>query len=163
MSAFLLSQIIVTVAMVFDFLSFQYRARKKTFLCLIVSATLISAHYFLLGNIAAGTIGTLTTIRFMVCYHTTDKRFLLLFMALNTVLLFFTYRSAIDLIIFSGSMIFMIGNFQQNNKCMRLLMVLGTSLVLSYNILIASPMAVVLEAMFLASNLIGYYRHYIRQ
>jgi len=163
MSFFLLSQILVTIAIIFDFLSFQYKARKKTYLCLIISASLICAHYFLLGNVAAGTLVALTVLRFIVCYYTTDKRFLLLFMGLNVISIFFTYQSAIDLIIFTGSMIFMIGNFQKNNKLMRILMVIGTSLVLSYNIIIASPMAVVLEGLFLISNFIGYYRHYIRK
>ncbi|MBK1663513.1 hypothetical protein CKO10_03215 [Rhodospirillum rubrum] len=162
MSYFLLSQIFVTIAILFDFLSLQYKARKKTYLCLIISASLICVHYFLLGNLAAGTLVALTVIRFIVCYYTTNKGFLLLFMLLNVVSIFLTYQSAIDLIIFTGSMIFMIGNFQKNNKLMRILMMIGTSLYLSYNIIIASPMAVVLEGLFLVSNFIGYYRHYVK-
>lgn len=162
MSSFLISQILVTIAIVFDFLSFQYRAREGTYLCLIVSASLICAHYFLLGNVAAGTLVAFTVLRFVVCYYTTDKRFLLMFMALNVVSIFFIYQSEIDLMIFIGSMIFMIGNFQENNKLMRILMMIGTSLYLCYNIIIASPMAVVLEGLYLVSNFIGYYRHYIR-
>ena len=46
----------MTIAMGFDFLSLQYKKREHTFLCLIVSASFISAHYFLLGKIAAGVI-----------------------------------------------------------------------------------------------------------
>lgn len=83
-------------------------------------------------------------------------------MALNVVSILFIYQSEIDLIIFIGSMIFMIGNFQDNNRLMRILMMIGTSLYLCYNIIIASPMAVVLEGLYLVSNFIGYYRHYIR-
>ncbi|WP_170244944.1 YgjV family protein [Pararhodospirillum oryzae] len=162
MSSFLLSQIFVSIAILFDFMSFQYKERKKTYFCLIISASLICIHYFLLGNIAAGTIVALTVCRFVVCYYTTNKQFLILFLFLNFVSIFFTYQSSIDLIIFAGTMIFMIGNFQKNNKTMRILMMIGTSSYIYYNILIESPMAVVLEGLFLTSNIIGYYRHYIR-
>ncbi len=162
MSPFLLSQVLVTVAILFDVLSFQYKARKNTYFCLIISASLVCAHYFLLDNVAAGTLVALTAVRFIVCYYTTDKRFLMLFLILNVIATFYTYQSAYDLIIFIGNIIFMIGNFQNNNKLMRVLMMIGTSLYLSYNIIIASPMAVVLEGLFLVSNFIGYYRYYIR-
>jgi hypothetical protein len=163
MSFYLLSQILVAIAIIFDFLSFQYKARKHTYLCLVISASLVCVHYFLLGNVAAGTLCAVAVLRFTACYYTTDKRLLLIFMGLNVISILSTYQSAIDLIIFTGSMIGMIGNFQKNNKIMRILMMIGTSLVLSYNIIIVSPMAVVLEGLFLISNTIGYYRHYIRR
>lgn len=160
---FFLSQILVAIAIIFDCLSFQYKARKKTYLCLIISALLVCIHYFLLGNVAAGTLCAVTVLRFIACYYSTDKRLLLLFMGLNVISIFSTYQAAIDLIIFTGSMIGVTGNFQKNNKLMRVFMMIGTSLVLSYNIIIFSPMAVVLEGLFLISNFIGYYRHYIRK
>lgn len=160
-TSFLISQIIVLIAMGFDFLSLQYKERKYTFLCLIVSASLISAHYFLLGRIAAGVIVFFSVLRFITCYFTTNKKYLFIFIGLNTISLFFTYKDAYDLIIYAGLIIFIIGNFQEDNKRMRKLMMVGTSIVLIYNIIIFSPMGAVVEGSFLLSNFIGYYRHYI--
>ena len=146
----------------FDFLSLQFKKREYTYLCLIVSASLISTHYFLLGRVAAGGIAFLAILRFITCYFTTEKKYMFIFIALNTFSLFFTYKEGFDSIIYVGSIIFIIGNFQENNKLMRKLMMAGTSLMFLYNIIILSPMGSVVEGSFLISNFIGYYRHYLK-
>ncbi len=160
--AFILSQILMLIAAGTDFLSLQYKKREYTFLCLIISATLISAHYFLLNKVAAGVIVLISVLRFITCYFTTNKKYLLIFIALNTISLFFTYTEIYDLIIYTGILIFMIGNFQKDNRLMRKIMMVGTSIILLYNIIIFTPMGVVLEGTFLISNFLGYYRHYIK-
>jgi hypothetical protein len=160
---FILSQIAMFVAMFFDFLSLQFKARKKTFLCLIVSASLISTHYFLLGKIAAGVIVFISILRFITCYFTTNKKYLFIFIGLNTISLFFTYKELADLLFYSGLFIFIIGNFQANNKLMRKQMMIGTSIIVLYNVIILSPMGIIAEGTFLISNFIGYYRHYIKK
>lgn len=159
---FIISQVTITIATGFDFLSLQYKKREYTFLCLIVSASLISTHYFLLGKIAAGVIVSISVLRFITCYFTTNKKYLFIFIALNTISLFFTYAEPTDLIIYVGLIIFIVGNFQEDNKLMRKLMMVGTSFIVLYNIIIFSPMGVVAEGVFLMSGFIGYYRHYVR-
>lgn len=161
--AFIISQIAMVIAMGFDFLSLQYKKREYTFLCLIISASLISTHYFLLNKIAAGVIVFFSVLRFVTCYFTTNKKFLLIFIGLNSISLFFTYVEIYDLVFYGGLIIFMIGNFQENNKLMRKLMMVGTSIILLYNVIIFSPMGTIAEGTFLISNFIGYYRHYIKR
>ena len=68
-----------------------------------------------------------------------------------------------DLIIYIGLTIFIIGNFQKNDQLMRKQMMIGTFLVIFYNIFIFSPMGIVAESVFLIGNITGYYRHYIRK
>lgn len=160
--SFIISQVAMFIAMGFDFLSLQFKKREYTFLCLIVSASFISAHYFLLNRIAAGVIVFFSVLRFITCYFTTNKKYLFIFIALNTISLFFTYKDIYDLIIYFGLVIFIIGNFQADNKLMRKLMMVGTSIITLYNIVIFSPMGVIAEGIFLLSNFIGYYRHYVR-
>jgi hypothetical protein len=161
--AFIISQIAMFIAMGFDFLSLQYKKREYTFLCLIISASLISAHYFLLNRIAAGVIVFFSVLRFITCYFTTNKKYLFIFILLNTISLFFTYKEIYDLIIYVGLVIFITGNFQKDNKLMRKLMMVGTSILIIYNGIIFSPMGIIAESSFLISNFIGYYRHYIRK
>ena len=161
--AFIISQIAVSIAIIFDFLSLQYKKREYTFICLVISASLISAHYFLLGKIAAGIIVLFSVLRFGTCYFTTDKRLMFLFIALNAGSLFFTYTELYDFIIFLGVLFIIIGNFQADNRLMRKLMMVGTSIVLIYNIIVVTPMGIVAEGLFLGSNFLGYYRHYIRK
>ncbi len=159
---FILSQIAMFLAMGFDFLSFQYKKREHTFLCLIISAVLISAHYFLLSKIAAGLIVSLSLLRFITCYFTTNKNYLFLFIIINTIALFFTYKVMTDLIIYTASIVMTIGNFQTDNRFMRKIMMVGTSLFIIYNSIIFSPMGIIAESSFLVSNFVGYYRHYVK-
>jgi len=159
---FVISQIAMLIAIVFDFLSLQYKKREQTFLCLIVSASLISAHYFLLNKTAAGIIVLISVLRFVTCYFTTNKKYIYLFVGLNTISLFFTYKELFDLIIYIGIIIIIVGNFQANNKLMRKLMMVGTAIIILYNTIIFSPMGIVAEGLFLTSNFIGYYRYYLR-
>ena len=160
---FIISQVAMFIAMGFDFLSLQYKKREYTFLCLIISASLISTHYFLLNKIAAGVIVFFSVLRFITCYFTTNKKFLYIFIALNTVSLFFTYKEISDFIIYFGLIVFIIGNFQEDNKLMRKLMMIGTFMIVIYNFIIFSPMGFIAESSFLLSNFIGYYRHYLKK
>ena len=82
---------------------------------------------------------------------------------LNTLVVFFTFSEWYDLIIYIGLTVFIVGNFQKNDKLMRKQMMLGTFLIIFYNIFIFSPMGVIAESVFLIGNITGYYRHYIRK
>ena len=160
--SFILSKIAMFLAMGFDFLSLQFKKRKPIYLSLVISESLISSHYFLLGKITAVVIVFFSVLRFITCYFTTNKKFLYAFLILITLTLIFTYTEIYDFIIYIGLFIFIIGNFQEDEKLMRKLMMIGTSLLIIYNSVIFSPMGIIAESSFLLSNVIGYYRHYIR-
>jgi len=108
---FILSQSARFLAIVFDFLSLQYKERKKLFFLLIISASLISLHYFFLGLITAGVLVMISVTRFIVCYFTTDKRLMILFLIIPTISLYFTYAHLYDFIIYVGLLVFIVGNF----------------------------------------------------
>ena len=158
---FIVSQIFMFLAMGTDFLSMQFKKRKYIFLTLMFSAALISAHYFLLGKVTAWIIVTISVLRFFTCIWTTDKRYLYIFLVLNTLALIFSYTEVYDLIIYIWLFIFIVWNFQKNDKKMRLLMLFGTTIVMSYNVLIFSPMGAIVEWLFLTSQIIWYCRYYI--
>ena len=161
-NVFIISQVAYFFAMGFDFLSLQYKKREYTFLCLIAAASLISFHFFLLGKVAVGVIMLISVLRFITSYFTTSKKYIFIFIILNTVSLFFTYKEPYDLIIYTAITIFIISNFQKSNKLMRQMMMVGSAFIITYNIIIQTPMGVIAECSFLLSNFIGYYRHYIR-
>lgn len=160
--AFMLSQAAMFLAMGTDFLSLQFKRRQTIYAILVVSAALISSHYFLLGKNTAGIIVFFSVFRFITCIFTTNKKYLYIFLVLNTLAVIFTFSEIYDLIIYVGLTIFIIGNFQKNDRLMRKQMMIGTSLVIIYNALIFSPMGMITEGVFLAGNIIGYYRHYIK-
>ena len=161
--SFIISQVLEIIAMVFNFLSFQYKKRESTLLCLIASYTLIGMHYFLLNKITAGIILFLAVARLFTSYFTTNNKYMYFFLFLSISSLFFTYYNIFDIIPVIASCIMVIGVFQKNNKLMREIMMIGTSVFIVYNIIIFSPMAVLEEGIFLSSNVLGYYRHFIRK
>jgi hypothetical protein len=149
--------------MLSDFLSFQFKERKHIMLCLIVSSCLFATHLFLLDQLASGVMVCFSILRCIVAYFSVNKKRLFFFIGLNTISLFFTYSAPIDLIFYVGLTIFIIGNFQADNKLMRKLMMLGIFIALVYNILIPSPMGALDEAILLTSTFIGYRKFYIRK
>ena len=159
---FIISQVLVFLAMGTDFLSMQFKNRKYIFWALVISAILISIHYFMLDKTTAGIIVTISVLRFITCYFTTDKKYLYLFLILNTAALIFSYTEIYDLIIYIGVFIFIIGNFEKDDKKMRLIMMTWTAIIMSYNIFIFSPMWAVVEWSFLVSHILGYYKYYIK-
>jgi hypothetical protein len=96
------------LAMGTDFLSMQFKNRKYIFGILMISAALISIHYLLLGKITAGIIVTISVLRFFTCIWTTDKRYLYIFLVLNTLAIIFSYTEIYDLIIYFGLFVFII-------------------------------------------------------
>lgn len=151
--------------MLVDIASFQFKERKKTIICFFISCVLISAHYFLLWETSAWFIVSLSAIRYIISYFSTDKRIMLVFIALNTIILSITFKELQDLIFFAWITISMIWSFQdqKHNKLMRLLMMCWTLLVITYNTIIMSPMAILTEVIFLSSNLVWYYRFYFKK
>jgi len=119
-------------------------------------------HYFFLNKIAAAVILVFSAIRFVTYYFTENKNYLYIFIALNVISLFFTYKEIYDLIICAGTTIFIIGMMQKEDKLMREIMMISMVMAITYNIIIFSPMGVVTETSVLVSNLLGYYRHHIR-
>lgn len=55
------------------------------------------------------------------------------------------------------------GGLLRDDKRLRELMFIGSGCWLLNNILLGSPMAVLMESVFIGSNLLGYYRFYLRR
>lgn len=162
-SSFIISQILMFFAIGFDFLSMQLKERKHIYLALVFSASLISSHLFLLWKTTTWIIVLFSVLRFIVCMFSTNKKYLIIFVLLNTITLIYTFTEIYDLILYAWLTIFIIWNFQNNEKTMRKIMMIGTLLTIAYYIVIFSPMAIIAESIFLSSAVIWYYRHYVKK
>ena len=160
---FIISQILVGLAMISDFLSFQFKKREHILIFFCVSASLISVHYFLLNKIAAAVFIFFSVLRFIISYFTTNTKVLYFFIFLNCISLFFTYQELYDFILFIALNIAIFASFQKNDQKMRQFFMIGTSGVILYNITIFTPVGIIMETSFLLSNFIGYYRYYLRK
>lgn len=163
MSPFLVSQILVAIAICFDLLSFQFKERPKIIACLIISCILISCHFAILGYWTATGLGLLATVRFMASLFTTSKKVMGLFMCASVAISIVSYSGILSILSCLGSLFGTVGTFCKDDKRLRQILLVGTSLWLVHNILAKSPTAVLMEALFIASNLVGYYRFYLKR
>jgi len=162
MSSFVLSQILVSIAIVTDILSFQFKDRKKIVGCLLISCTLISAHFMLLGHWTAAGLGLVAALRFATSMFTTSKKMMGLFIFATVAVTVVSFDGLLSAISCLGATFGTIASFCKEDKQLRQLMLVGTSLWVVHNYLAGSPGAVIMELIFISSNLVGYFRFYIR-
>lgn len=76
---------------------------------------------------------------------------------------FFSYQGSLTILSCLGSSFQTIAAFKKNDKQLRELMIVGTSFWLIHNYLSGSPIAVLMEIIFISINIAGYYRYYIKK
>lgn len=162
MSLFIMSQILVGIAIVFDLLSFQFKQRKKIVFCLFCAGTLISSHFVLLEQWTAAGLMAIATIRYLSSIFSTSGRLMWFFSLSSITVTAVTYSGLVSILSCLGSVFQTLAAFNKEDKRLRELMIIGTSFWLLHNYLVGSPTAVVMEVLFIGSNLVGYYRYYWR-
>lgn len=160
---FFLSQVFAGIAMLLDICSFQFKERKKIILFLILAATCIGIHYLFLERYVWAAIWSIGIIRLITSYYSTNKLWIVLYVALYVVATYVLFKDMYDLILLAWMTLSTVSIFQSRDQNLRLIMMSGTSLVILFNFLIWSPIGMLMEAVFLWSNMVWYYRHYIRK
>jgi hypothetical protein len=163
MTLFALSQLLAGIAIGFDLLSFQFKERRQIIACLIVSCLLIATHFALLGLWTAMGLGLLAAVRFVASYLTTSKKVMVFFIGASILVTALTFHGLLSVLSCSGSIFGTIGSFCKEDKQLRQALLIATSLWLIHNWLAGTPTAVLMEALFIGSNLLGYYRYYYRR
>ena len=159
---FIISQILVFCAICIDYISFQFKDRKKILLLLSFSSLLIAIHYLMLQETTAFIFEVFILVAFLVSAHTHNKKVMIFFLIVFILPLIFNYTSYYDIIIFLGVYIALIAKFQKNDKTIRILTMIGTLFVIVYNAIIFTPFGVLFELIYLVSNCIGYCKFYIK-
>ncbi|ROS00174.1 inner membrane protein [Sinobacterium caligoides] len=160
---FELSQCLITVAIGFDIMSFQFKRREAILACLTVSVVFISVHFYLLGNMTAALLVSASILRNLVSIFSTSKYTMSFFVALSSAVTALTYSGILSIVALLGTSIQTVAAFSKTDKRVRILMMIGTSVWLAHNYFAGSPAAVLMETIFLSSNIIAYYRFYIRE
>ena len=161
MNTFIISQILVGIAIGFDLLSFQLRKRTHIVLCLSIAGIFISTHFILLEKWTAGILMLIAVSRYITSYFTTSKMVMAFFVSASLISAYFTFQGLLSILSGLGSIFQTFGAFSINDRRLRQLMIVGTLFWLCHNFLAQSPVAVLMEVLFLSSNLIGYYRFYL--
>jgi len=116
----------------------------------------------LLGHWTAACLGLVAAARFTTSIFSTSRYFMYLFVATTWIISFVTYEGLLSIIGCVAATFSSIGSFSKEDKTLRQYMLACTLLWIIHNYLAGSPGAVILEIFFASSNIVGYYRFYIR-
>lgn len=163
MSAFAISQILIGIAFFSDLASFQFKKREITLAFFVVSASLISTHYFFLGATAGGLIIAVSAARFFVSIFTQHVYVKYVALAAIVLSILYSFDGFEDILILMAGMFGTFAAFQKDERILRTFMMCATTSAIIFNALVWSPAAIVLELFFLGSNLLSYYRFYMRK
>ena len=115
-SNFVLSQILIGIAICFDILSFQFKERTKIVACLIVSATFIACHFMLLGHRTAAFLGLLAAARYICRLFTTSKRIMWISIFLAFVITVFSFDGLLSILGCTATVLKTVASFCKEDK-----------------------------------------------
>jgi len=107
--------------------------------CLLVSCTLISIHFMLLDHWTAACLGILAATRFAASLFSTSKKLMGFFVLTTIVVAAASYEGILSILAGTGGVFGTVASFCKEDKQLRQLMLIGTSLWLIHNILAGSP------------------------
>ncbi|MCO6357065.1 YgjV family protein [Pseudoalteromonas shioyasakiensis] len=158
---FILSQCLVAIATILDLASFQFKQRQAILACLFSSVLLTSVHFMLLDNFSAASLMLIAALRYGYCIFARKSWVMIAFMLLSISAVLFTWQSWVSFIALSATLLQTYASFQGKDFTLRILMIVGTIGWVAHNALVFSPLAVVMETVFLVSNLVGLWRFYV--
>jgi uncharacterized membrane protein (UPF0182 family) len=160
---FIISQVLVAIAIGFDLMSFQFKDRRKIVACLFCAGTLISSHFILLEQWTAASLMIIATVRYFVSIFSTSLILKYIFCGASVISAVVTYAGLASIVSCFASIFQTVAAFNKDDRRLRELMIIGTALWLIHNYIVGSPTAVLMEALFIMSNLVGYYRYYFKK
>ena len=160
MTDFALSQIFAGIAFAFGLASVQFKTRRSILSCLIVSVAFNGVHFYYLGRPGASALMLLIGLRYLVALFTSDRKVMVFFLFVTCGTLALTFKSPLSLLALAGSLIGTYGSFEPAGRRVRLYFMGGNSCWLTHNIFAWTPVGIIMEASFLTSSIIGYWRHY---
>ncbi|WP_105190283.1 YgjV family protein [Pseudoalteromonas sp. T1lg48] len=158
MTYYLISQVLAAIAVALDLMSFQFYRRHYVLACLVVSTALTSIHYVLLQQPAGAALMALASIRYAISIRYQRRQLMRFFILCALTLGVLVMDSWWSLLAVAGSCLQTYAAFQGQQVRMRVSMLFGTCFWLAFAVIAGSPVAMVMEALFLTSNLIGLYR-----
>ena len=158
MTAFVLSQILATFAFGCGVISFQCRRRRAVLLWLSASALVNACHFFVLQRPAPGTLFVIMAARSLAAAYTVNRVTMCVFLGLVVAGFAYSYTDALGFLAVAATLLATYGSFQRSDQTDRLFFMTANGMWAVHNIVVGTPVAALMEATFLASNLVGYWR-----
>ena len=162
MNEFLLSQIIAAIAFTCGVISYQLRARRSILLWLSGSSIVNACHFFVLGRAAPGILFLIIGARSLTAAFSINRKIMYVFVGLILIGFFCSYKSPLGFLGLFGTLSGTYGSFQKTEQGVRVFHMLANASWMAHNILVMTPVAAIMEATFLTSNVLGYWRFHRR-
>lgn len=161
MPDFLFSQLLVTVTLIIECCAMQLKNKNYILAALSVSCLFNGFHYLLLDQATAGYIFLFSSFRFLISIKWKFQWVSVAALSVSLLITVLTYSGFLSVLGFIATVFVTVGSFSQNDKFLRLMMVAGGSLWLLHNIILWTPVGILVEVIFVGSSFVGYYRYYI--
>lgn len=157
---YLVAQAFALLATIASVVSQQFKQRQKILIAFIVGNILNGIHFFLLGAYTGTAMAAIGAVRFGVAIKSMHKFWLYLFLVVNTVATYFVFEGwLLSGVSYTAATFIILSSFLKSDNLMRLMLILGGTGWLIYGVLINSIVAIIANCLFLASSIIGWWRH----
>lgn len=162
MTPFAWSQLLAAVGAVFGIVSFQLRERRSVLLCLIALSCFNASHFLVLGRTTPAILLFLTVTQFITALISRHRAFVAIYLVAAAITIGLSYNGIPSWLAFGAFTCGTIGSFQHSDRVLRMCFCAGNLFWIVHNVLVGSPVAILIETAFLTSNLVGYWRLYGR-
>ena len=161
MPDFLLSQLLVTVTLIIECCAMQLKNKNYILAALSVSCLFNGFHYLLLEQPTAGYIFLFSSLRFLISIKWKYQWLSIASLSISLLITIYTYSGLLSIIGFIATIFITVGAFSHNDKFLRLMMIAGGSLWFIHNLILWTPVGILVETIFVGSSCVGYYRYYM--
>ncbi len=121
-----------------------------------------ACHFFILDRAAPGILFLIIGGRCLAAASSVNRKIMYVFIALILVGFFYSNESPLGFLGLFGTLSATYGSFQKTEQRVRVFHMLSNVSWMVHNILVWTPVAAVMEGMFLISNVLGYWRFHHR-
>lgn len=163
MSSFLLSQLIAGGALTAALLTFQFKRNEYILVAFAVMSSLISLHFYVMGEYTACAIVALSVARFITSIFSKHRAWMYIFLILTVIVGWVTYAQWYNLIAIAAGMLGVTATFQREDKRLRQIMMSSNATMALHDAIVWTPVGIAVDLTVFVSGIIGYYRFYIQK
>lgn len=160
MTAFLISQVLAGISFMLDISAFHFRRRAITLSVLACSTSLLALHFYLLQQPVAAGLMAIAACRFAVAILTRHRWVMWLFMAVSVICSAYYWQGLSNLLPLAGSLLMTFASFQGKTGKLRVYTLCGGLCWVLNNMIVGSPVAIVMEIAFSGSIALAAWRHH---
>lgn len=151
-------------ALIVALTSFQMNVPKKMVLCQLVSSTLFTIHFFMLGAVVGAAINIMSAVRSLI-YAQTDKKWAMhpiwtvVFVIISILIAVFCWEGWVSILPVLGAVSYTLSFRMKTSKMVRLVSLPSSPCWIVYNGIKGSLPGIITECYVICSILIGMLRY----